>query len=139
MENKLRLLPSVDKLLGQANIKELETIFPHELVVSLTREKLDGYRALILRGQGPPAIEEIVENIYWPGPGSGATQPASLINATGVVLHTNLGRAPLSEETIAAMETASRGYNNLEFDLESGERGSRHSHIEPLLCRLDRR
>jgi L-seryl-tRNA(Ser) seleniumtransferase len=59
-----------------------------------------------------------------------------LINATGVVLHTNLGRAPLSEEAIAAMETASRGYNNLEFDLESGDRGSRHAHIEPLLCRL---
>ena len=53
-----------------------------------------------------------------------------------MVLHTNLGRAPLSEETIAAMDAISRGYNNLEFDLESGERGSRHAHIEPLLCRL---
>jgi L-seryl-tRNA(Ser) seleniumtransferase len=60
----------------------------------------------------------------------------SLINATGVVLHTKLGRAPLSEEAVAAMDQISRGYNNLEFDIESGERGSRHTHTEALLCRL---
>jgi L-seryl-tRNA(Ser) seleniumtransferase len=59
-----------------------------------------------------------------------------LINATGVVLHTNLGRAPLSRSAIVSMSEISCGYNNLEFDLETGERGSRHTHTEALLCRL---
>jgi L-seryl-tRNA(Ser) seleniumtransferase len=59
-----------------------------------------------------------------------------VINASGVILHTNLGRAPLSEESLAAMAAVSRGYANLEFDLESGNRGSRHVHVEGLLCQL---
>jgi len=59
-----------------------------------------------------------------------------VINATGVVLHTNLGRAPLSQEAMAAMDEVSKGYTNLEFDLETGARGHRDSHISSLLCRL---
>jgi L-seryl-tRNA(Ser) seleniumtransferase len=59
-----------------------------------------------------------------------------VINASGVILHTNLGRAPLSKETMAAMDAASRGYCNLEFELDSGRRGSRQTHVEKLLCRL---
>jgi len=58
-----------------------------------------------------------------------------VINATGVILHTNLGRAPLSEEATAAMEECA-GYTNLEIDLDSGKRGSRQVHIESLLCQL---
>src|SRR5207253_10009807 len=59
-----------------------------------------------------------------------------VINATGVIIHTNLGRAPLSDEAIAAMGAVSRGYSNLEFDLEAGERGSRYAHLESVLTRL---
>jgi L-seryl-tRNA(Ser) seleniumtransferase len=59
-----------------------------------------------------------------------------VINATGVIIHTNLGRAPLSSEARAAMEMASRGYSNLELDLEEGERGSRQVHLEALLCQI---
>ncbi|MGW8180008.1 MAG: L-seryl-tRNA(Sec) selenium transferase, partial [bacterium] len=59
-----------------------------------------------------------------------------VINATGVILHTNMGRAPLSQEAIEAIEPVSRGYNNLEIDLGSGKRGSRNVHIESLLCQL---
>ncbi|MBI3914188.1 MAG: L-seryl-tRNA(Sec) selenium transferase, partial [Chloroflexi bacterium] len=59
-----------------------------------------------------------------------------VINATGVILHTNLGRAPLSEDTLNAMRLAAQGYSNLEYDLEKGERGSRHSHAEEILKRL---
>jgi L-seryl-tRNA(Ser) seleniumtransferase len=59
-----------------------------------------------------------------------------VINASGVILHTNLGRAPLSREAIEAMGTVSREYSNLEFDLHRGSRGSRHVHVEALLCHL---
>ena len=59
-----------------------------------------------------------------------------MINATGVIIHTNLGRAPLSDEAIAAMDAVARGYSNLEFDLDAGERGSRHGHLEEQIRRL---
>jgi len=136
MDNRLRLLPSVDSLLSEGKIKELAEIFPHDLVVNLIRENLDLCRTIIAQGKATPVLNEIVENIY--NQGHALAQPSlrPLINATGVVLHTNLGRAPLSEKTISAMDAISRGYNNLEFNLESGERGSRHTHLETLLCRL---
>jgi len=136
MENKLRRLPSVDKLLGEEKIKALNTVFPQDLLVDFIRESLNCYRTEISRGQDPPSIEEIIEDITARSESLSKPGLHPIINATGVVLHTNLGRAPLSEETIAAMEKASRGYNDLEFDLERGERGSRHVHIEPWLCRL---
>jgi L-seryl-tRNA(Ser) seleniumtransferase len=136
MENNLRSLPSVDKLIGQPEIKDLEKLFPRGLIVDLVRENLECYRSLVSQGRQPPIPDEIVQNIV--NQARALAQPSlrPLINATGVVLHTNLGRAPLSEETIAAMDNISRGYNNLEFDLEKGERGSRHTHLENLLCRL---
>ncbi len=136
MENKLRQLPGVDKLLNESQIQDLEKTFPHALVVDLIRENLACYRTLVAKGQEPPTLDEVVQNVINQGQALASPSLKPVINATGVVLHTNLGRAPLSEETIAAMDKISRGYNNLEFDLESGERGSRHMHIENLLCRL---
>src|SRR5207247_2403020 len=59
-----------------------------------------------------------------------------VLNATGTLLHTNLGRAPLADEAIARIVAVARGYSNLELDLESGERGSRYAHVERLLCNL---
>ena len=136
MENKLRRLPSVDKLMGEKRILDLNALFPREMIVDLVRENLECCRTAIARGQEPPAREEIIENIVNQAQALNRPTLRPLINATGVVLHTNLGRAPLSEDAIQAMETVSRGYNNLEYDLEKGDRGSRHTHIEPLLCRL---
>jgi L-seryl-tRNA(Ser) seleniumtransferase len=136
MVNKLRELPSVDKILSQAKIKELAAIFPQDLVVDLVRENLAGYRASVAQGKEPPSLDEIVASVVAHAKILAQPSLKPLINATGVVLHTNLGRAPLSEDAIAAMETVSRGYNNLEFDLASGDRGSRFEHVEPLLCRL---
>ena len=64
------------------------------------------------------------------------SQSVPLINATGVIIHTNLGRAPLSLESEQALNSTSQGYTNLEFSLESGERSSRFEHVEHLLCQL---
>jgi L-seryl-tRNA(Ser) seleniumtransferase len=136
MESQLRLLPSVDKLLNDERVRELECFFPRELVTDLVRENLDLSRTAVMGGKKAPQADEIAENIRHQGLALAGPSFHPLINATGVVLHTNLGRAPLSEETIQAMESASRGYTNLEYDLQRGDRGSRHAHIEPLICRL---
>jgi L-seryl-tRNA(Ser) seleniumtransferase len=136
MENILRRLPSVDKILSESRIKTLEAAFPRHLVVDLIRENLAFYRSASSTLAQPPSLEEIVNNVV--NQCQALAQPSlrRLINATGVVLHTNLGRAPLSDDAVSAMSSISTGYNNLEFDLDDGDRGSRHSHIEPLLCRL---
>ena len=136
MGNELRRLPGVDYFLNEEKIKQLLEIFPHDLVVDLIRENLACCRAFISRGNKSPALSEIIENICNQGQAIAKPSLRPLINATGVILHTNLGRAPLSKASIAAMNTVSQGYNNLEFDTETGERGSRHTHTEALLCRL---
>ena len=135
MSNEFRRLPSVDKIISVERIK-LAGDYPHELMVSLIRQQLDVERLSIAAGNPLSSTDEIVAAII--GRLQKLETPGLLpvINATGVVLHTNLGRAPLSREAIAAMDTISRGYSNVEFDLDSGSRGSRQVYIEPLLCQL---
>ncbi len=136
MESKFRHLPSVDRLISEDRIKQLQESYPRDLVVDVIRQHLEQERASIASGSPCPAINQIVESVC--AEVQALTYPSlrPVINATGVILHTNLGRAPLSQEAIAAMESASRGYCNLEFDLESGARGSRHVHGEQSLCQL---
>ncbi len=136
MSSELRRLPSVDRILSEARIKALAREFPHDLLVNLIRQRLERERLSIAEGKPATPLNGIIESIQAQlgqlvNPGL-----RSVINATGVILHTNLGRAPLSREAIAAMEPVARGYCNLEFDLDSGTRGSRDVHIEPLLCQL---
>jgi L-seryl-tRNA(Ser) seleniumtransferase len=97
---------------------------------------LEKERKSIINGHSCASPDDIVKSVIdWV---EKLEKPGLLrvINASGVIIHTNLGRAPLSEESLAAMETVSCGYANLEFDLESGARGSRYSHIEEFLCQL---
>ncbi|MBI2859310.1 MAG: L-seryl-tRNA(Sec) selenium transferase [Chloroflexi bacterium] len=136
MENELRRLPSVDRVLSDPQIKPLEASYPHQLLVDFTRRELERQRQAIVSGKPVASLEQIVAAVRNDVESLDRPSLRPVINATGVILHTNLGRAPLSEETIAAMATASRGYSNLEFDLETGARGSRHVHIEKLLCQL---
>jgi L-seryl-tRNA(Ser) seleniumtransferase len=136
MENKLRSLPGVEKLLEYPGIKVLMKDFPHNLIVDIIRENLGFYRNAIAQGQQPPSPDDIVRNVSNQLRALSQPRLKPLINATGVVLHTNLGRAPLSQEAVNAMIRVSGAYSNLEFDLEKGERGSRHGYIESLLCRI---
>lgn len=126
----------MDKILSDARIKQLGDSYPRDLILSQVREQLEKERAAITGGKPPSEYNRIVatvceqlEQLFQP-------TLRRVINATGVIIHTNLGRAPLSPETLAAMAAASEGYTNLEFDMESGARGSRHVHMESLLCRL---
>jgi L-seryl-tRNA(Ser) seleniumtransferase len=136
MENKFRSLPGVDKLLSDSRIKQLGDSYPHDLLVDIIRQRLEHARHLISQDKPSPSAEEIIESICERVQQLAAPRPRYLINATGVILHTNLGRAPLSLEAIAAMDEASKGFCDLEFNLDSGTRGHRNAHIEQLLCQL---
>ena len=136
METELRHLPSVDRVLGDERLKQVGETHPHNLLVNLIRQQLERERLSIATGKPCPSIDEIVESVCAQVHALENPSLRPIINATGVILHTNLGRALLSKEAAIAMETVAKGYCNLEFDLGSGTRGSRQVHIEPLLCQL---
>ncbi len=134
--DQLRSLPSVDTLLQDHTLREQAQRYGHAVVVEACRAALDHARTSILAGGAAPMPALLIDDVRTRI--ERAVQPSLIpvINATGVIIHTNLGRAPLSAETIAAMRTAAQGYTNLEYDLEAGERGSRYVHAESLLTRL---
>jgi L-seryl-tRNA(Ser) seleniumtransferase len=136
MENELRRLPSVDKVISDERISQLSVNYPHELVVNVVRRHLEGVRLSVKRGRPAPYTGKIVNAIVSELKSLFEFSLRRVINAGGVILHTNLGRAPLSREAMSAMELVTTGYCNLEFDLDSGTRGSRDVHIEKLLCQL---
>jgi L-seryl-tRNA(Ser) seleniumtransferase len=135
METEYRRLPSVDRILTAERLKQLGQTFPHNLLVNLVRQQLEYERLSIAAGKKTSSLAKIVDSICAQVRALESPSLCPVINATGVILHTNLGRAPLSQETVAAMDMA-KGYSNLEFNLSSGTRGSRQVHIEPLLCQL---
>ena len=135
-QQELRKLPSVDRLLQEGTVAALVDRWGHELTVEAVRETLDSARQAIRSGEpcAPPEAlaREVRERL------AARLQPTlrPAINATGVIVHTNLGRAPLSADARAAMDAVALGYSNLEYDLEAGQRGSRYVHAEEILCRL---
>ena len=134
--NPYRSLPSVDRILSDERISGLSNGGEPGLATTLVRQAIAMARLSIAGGGPAPTDEQLVENVL--GLATAVLEPSlrPVINATGVIIHTNLGRAPLSEEAIEAMAAVSRGYSNLEFDLEAGERGSRYTHLETVLTRL---
>jgi len=110
--------------------------YGHQRVAEQVRRALEAARQAIAAGRPVPGTDDIVAAVMAAAQATWQVELRPVINATGVVIHTNLGRAPLSDEAIAAMGRAARGYSNLEFDLESGERGTRHAHVEGLLREL---
>jgi len=136
MREKLRELPSVDRLLQEGAIQALAEEYGHDLTVEAIRQALDLARQGIVAGQDCPSTDELVEMTRVSLEAGSRPTLRPVINATGVIIHTNLGRSPLSAEARAAMELAARGYTNLEYDLEAGKRGSRYVHAEELLRRL---
>jgi L-seryl-tRNA(Ser) seleniumtransferase len=135
MTNPYRPLPSVDRVLAEATLAALEGI-PRSIAVELVREALSNARRAVLAGAAAPNAASLALEVVGAARALVAPSLRPIINATGVIIHTNLGRAPMSEAARGAMETVSRGYSNLEFDLESGERGSRYSHLDLLLRRI---
>jgi L-seryl-tRNA(Ser) seleniumtransferase len=136
MVTELRRLPSVDKVISDERIKQLRVHYPHDLIVNLVRQCLDEARLSITQGSPSPSLDKIIDSIQSELQALEQVSLRPIINASGIILHTNLGRAPLSQEARTAMETVAAGYCNLEFDLDRGTRGSRDVHIEKLLCQL---
>lgn len=136
MANELRSLPSVDRVVSDDRLVRWRHILPHNLLVDIVREVLKQERLSILSGKPCRPLADIAESVCLSLERLVHPSLKPVINATGVILHTNLGRAPLSEEAAAAMVSVARDYCNLEFDLDRGIRGSRDVHVEELLCRL---
>ena len=130
-----RKIPKADRLLAAAGRAGITGRLGHAPVMEAIRASLDELREAVLGGAPCPPPEE-VENRLWArlaASARGTLRP--VVNATGVVIHTNLGRAPLSRASVTAMQEAA-GYSNLEYDLASGERGDRYGHAGAALARL---
>jgi L-seryl-tRNA(Ser) seleniumtransferase len=137
-QNLLRQIPKVDTLLAWPENVALLLNFPRPEVLTAVRTVLTTLREKIASGQTTtiPSQNNII-NLVTTELGK-RTRPSlrPVVNGTGVVIHTNLGRSPLPDEAVEAIRNASSGYSNLEFDLDTGERGTRYSHVEGLICEL---
>jgi L-seryl-tRNA(Ser) seleniumtransferase len=127
-ETLLSELPAVHELAASLDA-------PHALAVTAARRAVDESRALLMEGRrlDPGLLQarahELLEELQRPS-------LCRVLNATGVIVHTNLGRAPLSGTARKSLERVAEGYSNLEFDLEASARGERQRHVEGLLCEL---
>lgn len=142
-QRRLREIPPVNVVLGTGAVQQLLGHHERELVVRTVAEVLQSVRTSIANAKQELDVSNIAvtpealaqqagERL------NGRLRPSlrRVINATGIVLHTNLGRAPLAEEALSQVVDVAKRYSNLELDLTTGERGSRYAHIEELVCRL---
>ncbi len=143
----LKDLPSVDRLLQEPLVKEKLHYIPRRIVLEAARETLEDYRVRIMQDSDlvhdklsstriDLSTSALSEEVALLAENKAGFSLKALINATGVVIHTNLGRVPLAGSAVRALSSVSGSYSNLEFSLDSGERGSRQAHLEKLLCDL---
>ena len=133
---QFRNLPSVDSVLANQDVAAAAEAFDRDWVVGLVREELEAAREQIRQGGDPPGAGHVAESVSRRIEDTMRAEPRPVINATGVVIHTNLGRAPLSRAAIEAANQAAQGYSNLELDLSTGRRGSRQAKLQSLLRQL---
>lgn len=126
-------LPAVGKLLQLAEVKALMGLHGKELILFSIHRLLDQYRNNIAKGAVPPTCEIFLEALKTDVTRTGGRSLKRVVNATGVVIHTNLGRAPIGRVMLNESFDVLSGYCNLEFDLQSGQRGDRNEHAAELL------
>jgi len=138
----IKKLPKIDELLLLLEERDVYALAPRALVRDICRKSVQELREKITGGKKDAReaiafeIKEIAGEIYQKIKDLHAYNLRRVINATGVILHTNLGRAPLCPEALQRLTEVGRGYSNLEFDLSKGERGQRYDHVRSLLCVL---
>ncbi len=136
MKNNARNLPSIDKIINSPEIKNISNLYQRDLIRNICREVIDEERKKALEGLQILDTSEIIMEIINRLSETDKLSLQPIINATGVLIHTNVGRSPLSKDAATAMFEISSHYNSLEFDLETGERGHRDYHIEKILKKL---
>ena len=134
--SELRKLPAVDKLLQRPEIAALAAEYGSGPVTAAIRSELDAARVAIHNGQSAPTEAQWTGRITGSVLAGDASSLRPVINATGVLIHTNLGRTPLSQKAQDAVIRLAKGYSTLEYDVATGQRGSRHVHPARLLCEL---
>ena len=138
MNQLLRKLPKVDDLLRHPALTGLCREYGTDPVTDAVRQEIQSLRQEIQSGvsAGIPSAEVLTAAVCRRVRRNALPSFRTVINGTGIILHTNLGRACLSEKAAHAAAEAAKAYSNLEYDLANGKRGSRYSHVEDLLCRL---
>ena len=137
LSQSLRHIPSVTVLLSDPAGEEVLSAYPRPLVIRLLRELLEEKRRELLAGRETPlAPPELWQELCVRIQAKTAYHLRRVVNGTGVVIHTNLGRSLLAAQAAAQVDLVARTYSNLEFDLEQGRRGSRYSHVDELLTEL---
>lgn len=133
----LRALPQVEEMLQLPEVSALLSLLPRSVLADCVREAVDETRRAVLAGAcervDVPALAESTRARAF-----ARARPSlrRVINATGIVVHTNLGRSPLADEAVSAVSDVARGYSTLEYDTDAMARGSRHDHVERLICTL---
>jgi L-seryl-tRNA(Ser) seleniumtransferase len=132
-----RQIPGIDALRQRGAVRELEQRYGADATVNALREGAERVRARVASGEGVDRAAETIEDHARAALDAGARGSLrSVINATGVVLHTNLGRAPLADAAVERIASIARGYTNLEYDVAAGARGSRTVHAESLITAI---
>lgn len=134
----LRQIPKVDELMKQPSLQELCQSVPAQNVTQAVRQILEDLRGDILGGklEQLPEVDSLCQKIVADATRQAEPSLRRVINATGIILHTNLGRACISDRAAAAAQSVAQSYSTLEYNLQAGKRGTRYSHVEELLCRL---
>lgn len=133
---KLRTLPQIEKILQAPALKKFIQNHSQKKVADVAREVVDSFRKNILKGKEKVSEKKIVKEIQKNLLERETLSLKAVINGTGVIIHTNLGRAPLSGDTFNYISDIGKNYSNLEFDLLKGRRGERTSFLENLICEL---
>ncbi|MCE5202806.1 MAG: L-seryl-tRNA(Sec) selenium transferase [Coriobacteriales bacterium] len=137
IQSLLRTLPKVDRILEREDISALAETHPRTLVTDAVRETIDALREDILAGvERDVSVDAVASQVVELVQMKAMRSLRRVVNATGIVVHTNLGRSLLSDEAARAVDEVARSYSTLEYDVETGERGSRHTHVESLISRL---
>jgi L-seryl-tRNA(Ser) seleniumtransferase len=138
---KLRHIPAVGRILSSPRLSEISAVYPRNILLKAVHQVLESLRVQVVSGpavgdKDPFSMERILEEVKKRAGALSAQSLRPIINATGVVVHTNLGRSILAESVLDKLKLIAGGYSNLEYDLDRGARGSRYTHVEGILKEL---